>query len=165
MKIRLATTADRASIDTMIRLYLVEQRQIGNPVQVTRQTVSAYRDLSEHYLTGRIPGLVIVASEEDGTLCGLVLAGDLVNPMGIESDYGRQAVVSLAWVQQTHRKTRLGLEMLVWGRPLLVELGFDTATMAIREGNEAGMALARSFGAVPSETLLTYPLREETRHG
>ena len=164
MSYRLATRDDWPRIDPLLRAFLVEHRLGGSAAVVSARNVENYRRLAEDYLHGRIPGVVVLA-HEDNRLVGFALAGEPQAPGWLELDGGKTAVVWIAYVDPAYRKKGVALGMLVWGRPHLLELGFETATMGVREDNEVALALCRAFGARASERLLRFPLNEEPGHG
>lgn len=159
--IRFGRQSDLPAFELALRSYLLEQRTLGSPVRVTRQTVDFYRGLCESYLRGSLFGFLILA-EEAGRLVGFVLVGEDTGPPVLDTSLGRMAIVWLTWVAEPFRKTRLALGMLRFGRPRAVELGFETASMLVREGNLQGSALARAFGAKPAEQILHFQIKEES---
>lgn len=159
--IRFGRQSDLPAFELALRSYLLEQRKTGSPVRVTRQTVDFYRGLCENYLRGSLFGFLILA-EEAGRLVGFVLVGEDTGPPRLDTALGREAAVWLAWVAEPFRKTGLGIGMLRFGLPRAVELGFETATMTVREENQEGLALCRAFGARVAERLLIFPVREES---
>ena len=156
--------ADLAEFDRMLRSYLREEENRGSPVKFTVQTLDSYRKLAGAYLRGSLAG-VIVFAEEDGKTVGFALAGEDTASSGIETTLGRVAFVWIAWVEESHRKAGVGLSMLKYGRPRLLDLGFQTASMNTREGNPEGEALCAAYGAQEVERVYHVPLAREPGHG
>jgi GNAT superfamily N-acetyltransferase len=161
---RLATMADLETVIVMLRSYLREQQMGGSPVLFTRQTLDVYRDMARCYLSGLMEGLVVLA-EDEGEVVGFALSGEEMAPPALETDLGRMAQVWLVWVDPTYRKTGAALGMLSWGRPHLLERGFERACMCIRKGNDLGEKLTLSYGARPVERMYHFDLQKEPRHG
>lgn len=162
---RIATQADLPQFELMLRGYLAEQEAVGSPVLFTRMTLDWYRDLAWDYVTGSRFGVIVlgeVESEAGQEVVGFAMAGEGGQPH-LDTNLGRVAVVWIDWVAPEHRKARVGVSMLLFGWPTLLEMGFDTAAMSVREGNEQGEALCRSFGAFPVERFFHYPLKEAPR--
>ena len=168
MKYEFATTKELPAIERMIRLYLAEQEDSGSPVQLTKRTVDAYRLLASSYLVGSLFGVVVLAyvetAEAAPELVGFALAGEEISPLAFDTTLGRVAFVWQVWVAPEHRKAGAGLGMLTFGRPRLLELGFQTASMSVRAENQESRALCEAFGAKLVELNLHYPLKEEP-HG
>lgn len=157
---RLALSSDLGAFEEMLRAFLLEQAAAGSTVQVTRRTVDWYRDLARSYVLGSLFGVLVLA--EEGAPVGFALAGEDLGQPRLDSDLGRQAAVWAVWVNPAHRKHGTGLAMLSFGRPLLVDQGFQTAVTSVREGNVEGDALTRGFGARPMEQLFRVALREDS---
>jgi len=163
---RLAGLNDLPVFEQMLRAYLAEQEDAGSPVRLTRRTVDWYRDLARAYVRGSLFG-VLVLSEVEGPVgpqpVGFALAGEDLGEPRVDTMLGRTAVVWLTWVAPAHRKDGRALDMLIWGRPTLLEQGFEVASMSVREDNTQGHALCLAFGAEPVERLYRFPLKEEPR--
>jgi len=162
---RLATLEDLPQVELMLRGYLAEQEGDGSPVLLTRKTLDWYRDLARSYLAGSQFGVVVlgeVESEAGPEVVGFALSGES-GPPHLDTNLGKVAIVWIDWVTGEHRKSGVGLGMLLFGWPSLVEMGFDTAMMSVREGNPGGAALCRAFGAFPVEQHFHYPLKETPR--
>jgi len=155
---------DLAPFDAMLRAYLREEENLGSPVRLTVQTLDSYRKLAGAYVRGAMAG-VIVFAEEDGRPVGFAMAGEDTAASGIETTLGRVAFVWIAWVEEAHRKAGVGLSMLKYGRPRLLDLGFQTASMNTREGNSVGEALCAAYGAREVERVYHVPLAREPGHG
>lgn len=159
---------DLQVFEEMLRRYLAEQQAAGGAVQLTRKTVDWYRDLARIYVHGSGFGVVVFA-EEDGPVgrqpVGFAMAGEDLGIPRIDTTLGKVATVWITWVDPTRRKTGAGLGMLLFGRPRLLELGFETAAMSVREENTEGLALCHAFGAQPVERFLRFRLEEEPGHG
>lgn len=143
---RLAVAADLPVIEEMLRSFLLEQLAQGSPVQVTRRTMTWYRDLVRSYVRGSLFGVVVLALEGEQPV-GLAVAGEDVGEPRLDTSYGRTAVVWGAWVEPAHRKQGTALAMLSYGQPFLMEQGFVGAVMSAREDNREAEALISSFGA------------------
>lgn len=167
MNLRLATLTDLPILVGMMRSYLREQQAEGCTVRFTTRSLDAYRDLARRYLSGQLDGVIVVAEEASrvGEVVALAMAGEPGVPPMLDNTLGRQANVWLVWVDPAYRKTGLALSMLSWGRPYLVGMGFETATMTVREGNDLGERLTLAYGAAPSERMYHFRLEEEPRHG
>jgi ribosomal protein S18 acetylase RimI-like enzyme len=164
---RLAVMEDWPQVELMLRGYLQEQEDVGGNVLFTRRTLDRYRDLARQYLQGHLFGIVVLGeteSEAGSEVVGFTLAGEDGGTPAVDLTHGRSAVVWIAWVAREHRKSGIGLGMLLYGWPSLVEMGFQTALMAVREGNPQGEALCHAFGAKPMERSFSYELKE-TPHG
>ena len=165
MNLRFAHFQDLKKLDPMLRDYLHEQREAGSPVLPTQRTFNAYRDMARAYLSGSLFGVLVLA-EDEGTPVGFVLAGE--NTSGgtrFDTSLGKVAYVWLVWVAPHVRKHGVGLSMLSFGRPRLVELGFNVAAMTVREDNTEGQALTLAFGASPTEREFLFDLAEKPHHG
>lgn len=173
---RFAGPDDLPAVEEMLRSFLLEQATAGSAVQVTRRTVDWHRDLARSYVRGSLFGVVVLAEVQvpggpdsdqpcPWKVVGFVLAGEDLGQPRLDTSWGRQAVVWGAWVAPSHRKLGTALAMLSWGRPQLVEQGFATAVMSVREENAEGDALTRAFGARPVERVFRFALSEEPRHG
>jgi hypothetical protein len=101
--------------------------------------------------------------EEEGVK-GFALAGEDFGQPRLDTTWGKSAVVWLVWVDPTSRKNGAGLGMLTFGRPRLLELGFEVAVMSVRHPNLEGQALTLAFGAEPEECSYVFRLKEEP-HG
>lgn len=161
MEYRLATLEDFPAFETMLRACLVEEEMAGGQVLATRKTLDHYREMARHYLSGRLFGILILA--EDPGPIGFVLTGEDAGSKVVDTPTGKVAYVWQAWVDPTHRKSGVGIGMLVWGRPMLVEMGFQTAVMSVLESNPEGQALTLSFGAKAVDRVYHFPLKEEPR--
>lgn len=164
---RFATEEDLPRIETMLRSYLQEEEDRGSPVRFTRKTLDWYRDLARAYVLGGAFGVVVlgeVDSEAGTEVAGFALSGEDPGVPRWDHSLGRVAVVWIAWVAREHRKSGIGLRMLHFGRPRLLELGFETAVMSVRTGNAEGQALTLGFGAGPAEAAYHFRLEEEP-HG
>jgi len=163
---RLAALTDLPVFEVMLRAYLAEQEEAGSPVRLTRRTLDWYRDLARAYLRGSLFG-VLVLSEAEGPVgpqpVGFALAGEDLGEPRVDTTIGRTAVVWLTWVAPEHRKGERALSMLRFGRPTLLEQGFEVASMSVREDNPQGHALCLAFGAESVERLYRFPLKEEPR--
>lgn len=161
MKLRLATLSDLPVVTKLLRAFLAEQDG-RTPVQFTRRTLDAYLDWFRQYLEGGLAGVVVLAEDEDGP-AGMAVGGAGVGPCLLDLNLGRVALVSVVWVVPSQRKHGLALQMLSFGQPHLVEMGFVTATMTAWEDNAEGHALCRAFGASPAERTYHFPLQEADR--
>jgi ribosomal protein S18 acetylase RimI-like enzyme len=160
---RLATPADLPAWEDRLRAYLLEQEK-SSPVRLTRRTLDWYRNLAHSYLKGSLFGVLVLAMKE-AEMTGFALGGEDPGTPHLDTNLGRQAVVWLVWVDPAHRQSGLGLGMLSFGRPHLVELGFETAVMSVRAANAEGVRLTEAFGARLEELIYLFPLREEPHHG
>jgi hypothetical protein len=142
----------------MLRTYFLEQRAMGSPVLVTQRTLDFYRGLARSYIGGSLFGGLALAGEPAHAF---LLGGEDPGQPPLDLDLGRVAMVWLIWVAPEHRQTRLALDLLSWGRHRLLEWGFETALMCVRDDNVAGLALTHAFGARPEERIYRFPLREE----
>jgi len=163
MKYRFAVPADLPAITLMLRAYLMEQQESGSPVLYTKRTLAAYEELARAYLAGGMFGVVVLSYEGD-RLVGFALAGEDTGGLRYDTTLGKVAFIWVVWVLPSHRKTGAGLGMLTFGRARLLELGFVTASMSVRENNPQGQALTLSYGAVPTEREYLFDLRGEPAH-
>lgn len=163
MDYRLATYADLESVSNLLRYYLQEQWASGDPIIPTNRSVQTYHDLVRGYINGSSFGIVILA-EQQGEVVGFVLTGEHPSRNAFDTTLGKVAVVWIAWTHPAHRKGGTALGMLSFGRPHLVAMGFQTATMTVRSNNEQGRALTLAFGAEPAESTYLFPLAEEPAH-
>ena len=165
MKYEFATTKELPAIERMIRLYLAEQEDNGSPVQLTKRTVDAYRLLASSYLVGSLFGVVVLAiletAEAAPETVGFALAGEDIGLPRFDTSLGRLAQVWIDFVEPAYRKSGAGIGMLLFGRSRLLELGFETAAMSVREGNTAGRALTEAYGSRFVERLYHFSLKEE----
>lgn len=160
-------TVDLAAFDEMLRGYLLEEEKAGSPVRLTVRTLEFYRSLAFAYTIGSLFGTLVFAEAESpvgGQPIGFALAGESGMPPALDLAHGRTAQVWITWVDPAHRQGGVGLGMLAFGEPRLLELGFELASMSFREGNELGEKLGRSFGAFPVERFYHYRLGG-TDHG
>ena len=103
---------------------------------------------------------------EFGNECiGFLLTGEARSDSWLDTHHGKTTVVWIDWVEQAYRKQGHGIGMLEFARAPIVEMGFETATMAVLEENKAGQELCLAFGAIPSERLYVYPIPREEPHG
>jgi len=163
--VRFAEPGDLSAFEEMLRTYLKEQ-EASSPVRLTRKTVDWYRNLAHSYLKGSLFGTLVlgeVESEVGPQVVGFALAGEDLGQPRVDTTLGKVAVVWLVWVAPEHRKSLAALGMLLFGRPKLLELGFETAVMDVRENNPEGKALTLAFGAHPEEMVYHFPLKEEPR--
>lgn len=146
----------------MLRHYLSEQEKVGT-VRLTRRTLDVYRDIGRSYTSGGLFGTLVFAERDSGVgpqPFGFALAGEDFTGLRLDTTLGRVAFVWLVWVTPSERQTGAGLAMLLFGRPRLLELGFETASLGVREGNTEGHALSRAFGATVNERQYLFPLKE-----
>jgi ribosomal protein S18 acetylase RimI-like enzyme len=156
MNLRFATLEDFPDIERLLRLYLAEQEDGGSVVRFTLRTLDAHRDMIRQYLTGQMLGIVRIAEDEEGNAVGFGYAGEDHGPCPYDTTLGKVANVWVMWVAEGHRKQGAALEMLTSSQERFAELGFDTAMMTVREGNEEGLQLSLAFGAQPLERILYF---------
>ena len=160
MTFRFAQVEDMLAYEEMLRHFLLEQEKAGSPVRLTRRTLNFYRDLAFGYVIGAEPGVVVFALHDTPAgpqPIGFTVAGQAA-PDILDTTHGKIATVWITWVDPAHRRKDLGIGMLLYGEPRLVELGFETAAMTFREDNPEGRALGIAFGAVPIERYYHYRL-------
>ena len=162
---RLAQYADLGAVESMLRYYLQEQWTSGDPIVPSNRSVQVFQDLARSYINGSGFGVVVLAHEPGQEApVGFVLAGEHPGATVFDTVLGKVAVIWIAWTHPAHRKAGLGLGMLSFVRPHLVGMGFLTATMTVRDGNEMGNAISLAFGAKPTERVYFYTLPEEPAH-
>lgn len=159
---------DLSAYDELLRRYLMEDSKAGSPVRMTRRTLDFYRDLARGYLIGQTSGLLIFAEEDTAVgpqPVGFTLTGESPFLPWIDTEHGKTATVWIAWVEPRFREKAVGIGMLAFGEPRLLELGFEIAAMSVREKNQAGQALSIAFGAEPIERFYHYTLGGGPHHG
>ena len=162
MKIRLATKDDMPAFVLLLRECLLEEEIMGQQVLATRRTVEHYREFAWQYVTGGLFGVLVLA-EDNGAIRGFALAGEDTGDRRVESTSGRVAYIWQAYTSPSYRKDGVALSLLIWGRPFLLEMGFETAVMSVLESNLEGQALTLSFGAKPVDRVYHFALKEEPR--
>lgn len=158
---------DLSAFDEMLRRYLMEEAKAGSPVRMTRRTLDFYRDLARGYLIGSDFGVLVFAQDDSAVgpqPVGFALAGGSPFFTWIDTEHGKTATVWIAWTEPRFRKQGVGIGMLAFGEPRLLELGFEIAAMSVREGNPGGDKLSLAFGAQPIERFYHYTLGG-TEHG
>jgi len=161
---RFATTSDLPKVNHLMWRYLCEQEASGSPVRATKHTLDAYRDLARAYLAGGMFGVVVLAEKSLGDPVGFALAGEDVGRLRYDTTLGKVAFVWLIWVTYEFRKSGTALGMLTFGRPRLLELGFETASMSVRENNPEGQALTLAYGGVLAEREYLFALSGTPAH-
>lgn len=152
---------DLSAYDELLRRYLMEETKAGSPVRMTRRTLDFYRDLARGYLIGSDFGVLVFADEDTAVgpqPVGFALAGGSPFIAWIDTEHGKTATVWITWAEPRLRQQGIGLGMLAFGEPRLLELGFEIAAMSVREENPSGQALSLAFGAKPIERFYHYTL-------
>lgn len=164
MSCRFASAEDLPIFEKMLRAYLLEESETGSRMLFTRRTMDWYRTLGRSYVLGALFGsivLAVVESEVGSQVVGFVLEGEDEGEPRLDTNLGRRAQMWIVWVDPAHRRAGAALDMLRFGCPRLVELGFETMGMGTREENSGAQALAKALGAQPTERLYFLPLKEE----
>lgn len=162
---RFGDPEDFPRFEAMLRLYLAEEEERGSPVRFTHRTLNWYRELGRSYLWGQAHGVIVfgeVESEAGKEVAGFALSGES-HDSPWDHNLGRIAVVWIVWVATEHRKSGIASTMLRFGRSRLVEMGFETAVMSVRYGNQEGQGLTLGFGAGAAEAAYHFRLEEEPR--
>lgn len=162
VRVRNATLEDGAVMRSLWR-ELLETLWKSVPeadVAPSKRSLDWYMGLFRAYVTDSIPGVALVAEEDDMVVGGL-LAGGTGERLPWDSAFGHIAHGWGTSVRESYRGRSVASLLYSEAIPMLRDLGFDSYLGAFHCSNAGGQALLRKFGARPIQTSTCISLKEK----
>jgi GNAT superfamily N-acetyltransferase len=164
MEIRQATLSDRPRFLSLWKDFIIEQAKLGSPLEVCDDNLRTYLGLFESYITGSLFGFTLLATKADETVGVLMIGETPPNGLHFITRDGTVATLWGVYVQPEHRRKGICWALQDAGRPITLQLGFNTMRSTILADDPASNANALNWGAKISQHLISFPVAD-SEHG
>lgn len=153
--------SNRPEFAAMWSEFLVEQAQLGSPIEPTFENELVFARLVDSYLRGSLFGFGLMILDPEP--CGCLLIGESPDRgLGLRTTWGRTATLWGVYIRPPYRQRGLAHQMQDLAIIKTRELGFASIVSDILQ-NDPARENALRFGAVPHATLIYVDLKENPR--
>lgn len=144
INVRVAEAKSRAAFIHLWKQFMLEHEKLGGDIRATDRSLEVYADLFDAYVSGRLAGVAVMAWDGKEP-CGALLWGEGAQ-LPFEVSGGRRAVGWGAYVDKSHRRQGISIELRERAKRVLRRKGIDKVYGSALVGNTGGVKSSLDVG-------------------